>query len=94
MNKDTNCRFIGKSTEISQKGSQKEYQTVNRENLYFLFNLELAMDCCCNMKACQLGTFESIFYIMKDSMSAPHVLNKEDVPENFTGKLKGNHSIS
>jgi hypothetical protein len=46
------------------------------------------------MKACQLGTFESIFYIMKDSMSTPHVLNKEDLPENFTGQLKGNESIS
>jgi hypothetical protein len=31
---------------------------------------------------------------MKDSMSTPHVLNKEDLPENFTGQLKGNQSIS
>jgi hypothetical protein len=42
------------------------------------------------MKACQLGTFESIFFVMKDSMSPPHVVNLEDLLKNFTGELKGN----
>jgi len=42
------------------------------------------------MKACQLGTYEAIFFVMKDSMSTPHVVTLEDLPKNFTGELKGN----
>jgi hypothetical protein len=43
--------------------------------------------CCCSQTACNIGTFESIFYVMKYSMFPPHVLDLEWNFPNFTGNL-------
>ena len=44
-------------------------------------------ECCCYRKACNIGDFQSIFYVMKESMSPPHVLDINWNLENFTGNL-------
>jgi hypothetical protein len=43
--------------------------------------------CCCSHKACNIGTFESILYLMKESMLPPHVLDLDWKLPNFTGNL-------
>ena len=43
--------------------------------------------CCCFKTACNIGSFESIFYVMKESMLPPHVLDLDWKLPNFTGNL-------
>ena len=44
--------------------------------------------CCCTKVACNWGTFESIFYVMKEAMPPPHVLDVDwMLDENFAGNL-------
>jgi hypothetical protein len=43
--------------------------------------------CCYSLTACNIGTFESIFYVMKESMLPPHVLDLDWKLPNFTGNL-------
>ena len=43
--------------------------------------------CCCDNTACNIGTFESIFYVMKESMSVPHVLDVDWSLQHFDGNL-------
>ena len=43
--------------------------------------------CCCDNTACNIGTFESILYVMKESMSVPHVLDVDWSLQNFDGNL-------
>jgi hypothetical protein len=45
--------------------------------------------CCCSQAACKIGTFQSIFYVMKESMLPPHVLDLDWKLPNFTGNLTG-----
>jgi hypothetical protein len=47
----------------------------------------LSKECCNTSKACLMGTFESIFYVMKDSMIPAHVIHKDEQKINFTGNL-------
>jgi hypothetical protein len=43
--------------------------------------------CCCTNAACNWGTFESIFYLLKEAMPTPHVL---DVDWMLDGNFEGN----
>ena len=48
---------------------------------------ETVRDCCCNMKACQLGTFESVMTVMKDSILPAHVLHFNDSDPIFSQNI-------
>jgi len=42
--------------------------------------------CCCNFKACKVGSFESVFSVMKESILPPHIVDVDWIKiENFTG---------
>jgi hypothetical protein len=53
-------------------------------------NTPVSSVCCCSQTACitkNIGTFESIFFVMKYSMLSPHVLDFDWKLTNFTGNL-------
>ena len=65
----------------------------DRDSIYCNQNLSCSnssqdlLECCCTKKACGIGTFESILYVMKDSMIPPHVIHKDEQPSAITGVL-------
>ncbi len=46
--------------------------------------------CCSDKTACDLGTFQSIFYVMKESMGQPHTTDFDWNYKDFTGLLGSN----
>ena len=43
--------------------------------------------CCCYQTVCNVGTFEAVFRVMRDSMYPPHVLDLDWSLTNFSGNL-------
>jgi hypothetical protein len=55
-----------------------EASTYCNQNLSCSNSSQDLPECCCTKKACNIGSFESIFYVMKDSMIPPHVIHKDE----------------
>ena len=44
-------------------------------------------NCCCDYRLCEIGTFESVLQVMKDSQSPAHIFHFTEVFSNFSGDL-------
>jgi hypothetical protein len=67
--------------------SERSRMSQDEPELPSMSQHEPAPACCCNRNACIIGTFESIFTVMKESMFPPHVLDIDWSMSNITGDL-------
>ena len=44
-------------------------------------------DCCCNLKLCKFGTFQSLLSVLKESIRPAHVFHHGEVSSSFQGNL-------